>query len=309
MVKQNKKISLIHMIGLELKRGLSEKRFWISLGIVCCFLILACVVQYLYTLTFYYNGDIEGEYSVYMSYNTVTRSLLFISGLGSTLFISYFPFFSVFAYGYSKIDDRKNKYDMQIVGRVGFFHYYLSKASAVSLLGGFYCGCIPFFFALLIEILYNRNPFLQSAVSYFKQREIENPPQDFTIYFYQKEIGVIRHYWSQVFYVTVMLFITGLVFAFLGFLVSLFIENKILFYAFPVFFLQFWDRFIEWVSSAYYRSHHEYLHLYLFLKEMMPQCNNLSYLCALGIIFAVSFFLAVFFYPKAEEKYREGSGI
>jgi len=301
-------IPYVRAIGLELKRGLSERRFWFALGAVLCYLLLESVVAYLFPFTLFFQDTIQlGIFGC----NIPTRTGLFRTGLTATLFVSFFPFFAVLAYGHSKIDDRKNRYDMQLVSRMGFFKYFISKAVSTGLLGALFCGAVPAIFAVMIELLFERNIFFKDAVAYFAGGA--NPEENIhTIYFYGRELAVFRGYWQYALYVTLMLFLTGLVYAFLGYVVSLFIENRVLFYAFPVLFLQFWDRMVALASSVYRASHggkYSGRLGYLFLKESMPGCENLSYVCTLGIILMVSVFIAVWSYPGIEKKYREGAGI
>lgn len=302
-------ISYARAIALEIRRCLSEKRFWIALGAVLCYLLLECVIDCLFPFTLFYNGDEETMYL--FGHNTPSRGNLFQSELSGTLFVSFFPFFAVLAYGHSKIDDRKHRFDMQLIQRMGFLKYFVSKAVSTSLLGALFCGMIPLMFAVMLELFFEKNIFLKDAVAFYAQLAAETEYNPF-IYFYSRELGEIKGYWPFVFYVTVMCFFAGIVFAFLGYVVSLFIENKVLFYSFPVLFLQFWDRMVATVSAAYRALHDGAYSLLigsLFLKSKMPSGENLSYICTLGIILTFSVFLAVWSYPKIEETYREGAGI
>ncbi len=155
----------LYNIGLDLRRGLTNKRFWSTLGVLAFVFSLFIGLRGIWPLTTYYYGGDAG-YRAYVG-RMFTQKIIIQSLIDLAVFANYFPFFGAVAFAYTIVDDRRHGYCLQQIQRIGFSKYYWSKLTASGILGGLMGTMCIVLICLLSAILVAWNPFTKEAVAYY----------------------------------------------------------------------------------------------------------------------------------------------
>lgn len=163
--------SVIHMIGIDIRRGVCNKRFWIAVAVLEIIFVAIIVLDNILAVQQYYEGGVfRNEW--YAFYLSAENDFNYITNL--TLFGSSFPLFGAIAYAYSIVDDRKHSYYRQIVQKNKMQNYYWSRMIASGIMGGIFVVVVLGILILMLEIGINYNPFLKDVVQFYKQFITDN---------------------------------------------------------------------------------------------------------------------------------------
>lgn len=292
--EKNRQISFMRILGLELARGLHEKRFWIVAGVVFLICIAAVGLHAVYPLTLYYRGGEEAlevwghwPFSVYEECR---------AALDNSIWKIYFPFFAA-AYAYSLLDDRKNGYVYQLAMKQGIRKYISVKLCAGSILGGI-MGMMPVICTSVITFLgIHVNPFVQDAVRYYRR---EQPEGSFLLYMGGNVVAEDLSLLQWMLLGGLSWFLLGLVFGLLAGIIGSWTENKLMAYVMPVAGLQLWDIIISLLPFPGTEK--------LYIKTYMgfDSFGYLDWLTCVIVIMIVLVCVSVLSYPRAKYLYSEG---
>lgn len=290
-------VPFVRMLGIELRRGLQERVFWVMVVILFLFCVISMVLYEVWPVSLYYIGGKKGL-SIWGHWGTnVDQACNMV--LNNTLWRVYFPFLGAVAYAHVLPDERRNGYAWQIIMREGFGKYITVKLCAVSVLGGV-MGAVPIVVtAISAFLLIHVNPFLQEAVQYYRQT--------------QEEVSFFRYWmdsdvWEEISLTEALLlgmvswFLLGMLFGLVAGMIGLWTENKLMIYTLPVVGLQLWD------VCVYLLSTHGLSKFYI--KSYMGKdglgCLDVYPVC--GILLIILVCISILLYPKVRERYK-GEGI
>lgn len=311
MIKSN---SILYNLYLDLKRGLSNKRFWSVLGVFSFIFILHIILYGIWPVTLYYFGKDSGINDLAVGWGGAgyTRDSEIRRLANLVLFTNFFPFIGAVAYAYTVIDDRRQRYCIQQVQRIGFSRYYWSKLIAGGTLGGllgvFCMVCI----CLISTIFLNYNPFIREAIECYTEFEV-----------YCNEIDNAYNYigWganriytvisSYIWWILggIKYFMMGLFFGLLSSIFAFFSDNKVFMYAGPIIYLLLEDKWLYMLECLF--GNDSYISMILrkfsFRSEMSYHSYGNLYNYALLIFLIVLLLnMARYFKNKAENLYMEG---
>ena len=237
--------SIVRCINADIKRGLSNRRFWAVLGICSLVFFLYQLLSGIWPLTLYYFASPE-RLPLYSAIPYDQEGM--IRRLNRlTLFGDYFPFLSAAAYAYVILDDRRKTYCVQQIQRIGFSNYYWGKLISSGLLGGLTGALCEASICLQCVLVVGRNPLIKDAVAYYTKGEMEllaETPQYNWIgwapdqaYFRMPEPS-----WQWWMVAAFKYFVMGCLYGLLAALIAFFISNAVMVYAGPILFALLWDK-------------------------------------------------------------------
>ena len=243
------KNSIFRCIGLDIKRGLSNRRFWAVLGVFSVIFVVHMMLDAVWPLSQYYNG---GEKALTEEYGGRLFTLLQeISRLNDMiLFSNYFPFLGSVAYAYTVIDDRRNRYCMQLIQKSGFSNYYWGRMISSGILGGLLGALCMGAICLLAAVFTTWNPFISDAAEFLREWEMEiermNGNTEWLMYFgwgYDQAYAYLENHYAIWYCLgACKYFVMGMLFGLLAGIIAFFSDNKIFLYAGPVLAIILWDK-------------------------------------------------------------------
>lgn len=226
--RDNKKM----YIGIEIKRILMEKRFHVTILLLVSTAIIMTFPNFLPEKIDYINSTSTQKI---LTFNDI---IVWKSSLGTRMMTAFLPLFPVIIYGHSLVDDIESGYANQIIKNIGYKKYYTSKLISSIISGGL---CL-FLTSILLYCLLR--------IIYFTGIDMENLDKALNLKYEFKLIKTIT-FSSKLLYVlfiSSILFILGTIYASMGFLVSLFTNNKMLIYTIPIFGLRIYEDIVYLIS-------------------------------------------------------------
>lgn len=210
---------------LELKRALKERNFYI---LIIFLLFLSIAV----TLPNYISIQLQHAYGN-ASFGVSNLNIMdiwncFLSSNLMTIFIAVFP---VLIYSHSLVDDISSKYINNIILKISFKDYFKSKLLVCLLLGGLAYLIVSIGSFLLIKVIYTSGTLDGNSEFIFFGASFQ---LDFLEY---------------LILVSLILFFIGMVYAAVGFLVSLYTNNKVLIYTIAAFSLRIYEDVLYGISQ------------------------------------------------------------
>ncbi|MCM1048962.1 MAG: hypothetical protein NC433_11125 [Clostridiales bacterium] len=298
--------SLLYDLHLDLKRGLSNQRFWSVLGIFSFVFILHMVLWYIWPLTCYYYGGKGYVYELLLGAAfTPQREIQNITDM--QLFFDFFPFIGSLAYAYTIIDDRRNKYCIQQMQRVGFARYYWCKLAASSILSGILGALLLVCICLLAVLLTTYNPFFKEAAEYYSQY-IDFGDNHIIGWGYgeQNVIAAVHSPWVWWFVGGIKYFIEGVLFGLMASVIAFFSDNRVLMTAVPILYFIIEDKALYMIRSLFGIDSDVsiFLNKFTFRTEMGNfSYGNLYHYVLLIFLIVLFLVMAVFLQRRAERLY------
>lgn len=216
----------MRLFFLELRRALKEKNFWIVIIFLIAMSILVTLPNFLpEKLAVLHDSTKQTK----LSYNAVDILKFYLSSRIMTSFIVLFP---VIIYAHSFVDDMNTKYINHIVLRIGFKNYFINKFLTCAFLGGLSLTITSICAYSLYNIIYtnsanNNFHFVFNLVNY-------------KINFYNPTEYLI--------FINIILFFFGAIYASVGFLISLYTDNKMIIYGLSTLSLRLYEDIIYLLS-------------------------------------------------------------
>ncbi|MDE6749689.1 MAG: hypothetical protein K2K21_11615 [Lachnospiraceae bacterium] len=303
--------SVPYDLYLDLKRGLSDKRFWSVLGIFSLVFLLHIILTAIWPLTCHYFGGRGYIFELMpgIPFATQTEILRLTS---MELLANFFPFIGSAAYAYTIIDDRKNVYYLQQTQRVGFSRYYWCKLIAGSILSGILGALIMVSICLLVVMFITYNPFFKDAVEYYTQYDEFIPGYITWEYGEGNRLITVTNPWVWWFVGGIKYFLEGILFGLIASVIAFFSDNRVFMTACPILYFIIEDkllymlRYLLGLGSNVSRI----LGKFSFRSEMGYFAYGNLYHFALLIFLIVLFLnLARCFQNRAERLYMEGGDV
>lgn len=236
--------SVLHCLYLDLRRGLTNKRFWTVLGILSAIFLLYVIVTGIWPLTVYYIGG-EERYPDWGG-RIYTRQSKIEDLTQLAVFANFFPFLGAAAYAYTIIDDRRHRYYLQQVQRVGFSRYYWCKLIASGLLGGLIGALCMGVICLIPTLVIAWNPFISGAVDYYNGWETlyKNVSYRYVGWGFDRAFLTVTNPWAWWALGGLKYFVMGMFFGLLSGMMALFTDNSVILYAGPVIYLLLEDKWL-----------------------------------------------------------------
>lgn len=303
--------SILYDLYLDIKRGLSNKRFWTVLGIYSLIFLLHMILSSTWALTCYYLG---GERMCEILSGPILTTHIEISRLTDLdVFKNYFPFIGATAYAYTIMDDRKRRYYMQQTQRVGFSRYYWCKLAAGSLLSGLLGALLMASICLLVLLFITYNPFIKGVVEYYSQFD-PYISQPFYIGWSRGEDALITviNIWVWWLIGGMKNFLLGALYGLMASVLAFFTDNRVIMTACPILYFLVEDKWLYILTLLF--GEDSYVSMILSKFYIRGNLNTAEYgnlyHCALLIFLIVLFLnLAKRFQNRAECLYMEGGSV
>lgn len=296
-MSRTKKTSFLRMLGIELNRGLHERRFWVMAAVLVLFCLLSIVLRSVWPVSQYYYGGEEGI-KIWASWGFLAEWACG-AALNNTVWKVYFPFLAAAAYAHVLPDDRKNGYAVQLIAKEGFGHYIAVKLCAGSILGGI-MGAIPVLSTLLSVLLgIQKNPLLSDILQYYNETMSENPIR---LYWKGTAVGGELSWVEWMLLGAISWFILGMIFGLVAGMIGMWTQNKLLIYVMPVVGLQLWDVCVSVLPLSGALQEKIYLKNYMGTDGFIQLSGYPVWAVILIILICVS----VLIYPKVKDAYSEG---
>lgn len=235
--------SVLYDLYLDLRRGLSDKRFWSVLGIFSLVFLLHIILTAIWPLTCHYFGGRGYIFELMPGIPFATQTE--IQRINSMeLLANFFPFIGSVAYAYTIIDDRKNRYYIQQTQRVGFSRYYWCKLLAGSILSGILGALIMVSICLLVVLFITYNPFFRDAVEYYSQYDDFSPGYIAWEYGEGNTLMTVTNPWVWWFVGGVKYFLEGMLFGLIASVIAFFTDNKVFITACPILYFIIEDKLL-----------------------------------------------------------------
>ncbi|MCM1048959.1 MAG: hypothetical protein NC433_11110 [Clostridiales bacterium] len=299
--------SILYDLYLDLKRGLSNKRFWSVLGIFSLVFILHMVLRYIWPLTVYYYG-FKGLVYEALHGPTFTPQLEIQNITSMQLFHNFFPFIGSLAYAYTIMDDKRTGYYIQQTQRVGFSRYYWCKLAASAILSGVLGALLLASICLLAVLLTTYNPFFKEATEYYSQ--YTDFWDNHTISWgYHNVVAAVHNPWAWWFVGGIKYFIEGVLFGLMASVIAFFSDNRVLMTAVPILYFIIEDMALYMLRCLFGIDSNvsEFLNKFTFRSEMGNfSYGNLYHYVLLIFLILLFLVLAMILQRRAKSLYMEG---
>lgn len=303
--------SVLYDLYLDLKRGLSDKRFWSVLGIFSLVFLIHIIVAAIWSLTCYYFGG-KGYIFELMPGRPFATQTEIQRITNMELLANFFPFIGSTAYAYTIIDDRRNRYYIQQIQRARFSRYYWCKLAAGSILSGILGALIMVSICLIAVLFITYNPFFGEAVEYYSQYDEFLPNYIGWGYGEGNALITVANPWVWWFIGGIKYFLQGTLFGLIASVIAFFTDNRVFMTACPILYFIIEDRLIYMLRRLFGKDSYisMVLNKFTFRSEMGYFSYGNLYHYAL-VIFLITLFLnlARHFQNRAERMYMEGGDI
>lgn len=292
---------MLHMIGIDLRRGLRNKQFWIAVMVLeTIFLAVIVSENILSVQQYYYDGTANHEWLGFL----LDAQLEFENITRMDFFVNFFPLLGALAYACSIVDDRKHAYYQQITQKNGIKKYYWSRLISSGLMGGILVVILLGILILMLELGITHNPLLKDAVEYYKPFINDS---FYTITWGGKELGTVENPVIMRTMVCAGYFLLGTLYGVMAALIAFVTDNRVLVYAVPVILSMIYERGLYAVILLSHKNPVVEGTLRGFmLRERMGCYENLNDYC---VIFFLIIFLVVIgkmIEQKVVMRYMEG---
>lgn len=301
----------LYDLYLDLRRGLSDKRFWSVLVFFSLVFLLHIILTAIWPLTCHYYGGrgyiFELMPGVPFAAQTEIRRLTSME-----LLASFFPFIGSVAYAYTIMDDRKNGYYIQQTQRVGFSRYYWCKLIAGSILSGILGALIMVSICLLVVLFITYNPFFKEAVEYYSQYDDFSPGYIAWEYGEGNTLITVTNPWVWWFIGGIKYFLEGMLFGLIASVIAFFSDSRVFMTACPILYFIIEDKVLYMLRYLFGIGSNVSMILgkFSFRSEMGYFSYGNLYHFALLIFLIVLFLnLAWHFKRRAECMYMEGGDV
>ncbi len=303
--------SVLYDLYLDLRRGLSDRRFWSVLGIFSLVFLLHIRWTAIWSLTCYYFGGkgyiYELMYGIPFATQTEIRLLTSME-----LLANFFPFIGSTAYAYTIMDDRKNGYYIQQTQRIGFSRYYWCKLIAGSILSGILGALIMVSICLLVVLFITYNPFFKEAVEYYSQYDDFSPGYIAWEYGDGNTLITVNNPWIWWFIGGVKYFLEGMLFGLIASVIAFFTDNRVIMTACPILYFIVEDHLLYMLRCLLGIGSNISMILgkFSFRSEMgYFAYGNLYHFALLTFLIVLFLNLARCFQNRSERLYMEGGDV
>ncbi len=298
----------LYNIGLDLRRGLTNKRFWSTLGVLAFVFSLFIGLRGIWPLTTYYYGGDAG-YRAYVG-RMFTQKIIIQSLIDLAVFANYFPFFGAVAFAYTIVDDRRHGYCLQQIQRIGFSKYYWSKLTASGILGGLMGTMCIVLICLLSAILVAWNPFTKEAVAYYNSWTDYDNIIGYVGWGYDGAYFYVGNQWVWWMLGCIKYFVMGTFFGFLAGIIAFYTNNKVILYAGTVIFLLLEDKWLYMLILFCGRdSYISNILSRFFQRANIKMFGNLYHYSLLLFLIILLLNFAIYIQNRVEHFYMEGGSM
>ncbi len=298
--------SILYYLWLDLRRGLTNKRFWSTLGVLSCIFLIYLVLSAIWPLTTYYYGGDAG-YRAYVG-RMYTQQIKIQCLTQLAIFANYFPFLGAAAFSYNIIDDRRHGYCLQQIQRIGFSKYYWSKLLTSGLLGGLMGAMCMVIICLLTTLLIAWNPLIHEAVEYYNSwKETNTISYRYVGWGYDKAYFYITNPWIWWVLGGIKYFVMGVFFGLISGIIAFYTNNKVFLYAGSVIFFLLEDKWLSMLGRFFGKDSFISLLLQNFSQRAaIENYGNLYHYSSLIFLIILSLKIATSIMDNIEVFYMEG---
>ena len=242
--------SVIHMIGIDIRRGVCNKRFWIAVAVLEVVFIAVIVGGNILAVQQYYNDGVNTK-SDWWGY-ILSAQNNFWQLTTMMLFVNFFPFLGAIAYTYSILDDRTHSYYRQITQKYGMKKYYWSRLISSGIMGGIFAVTILVILIFILEVGITYNPFLKDAVQFYK--ELDGNSYIYTISWGNKELASVENFAVWRLMVCASYFLIGMLYGLVTALIAFVTDNRVLVYAAPVILSMIYEKGLYAVILMFHKN-------------------------------------------------------